>query len=125
MTHAYSITEESRSETDARVSLVLALRDGWAAADAQIATLWPDCRRAGAELVVVTTLAASQVAAARARYSGVNFVAAAADTGLDTLRALGMDAAGGDIVALVDPRNPHWERLTRRLLGTARAGALS
>jgi hypothetical protein len=125
MTHAYSITEESRSEHEARVTLVLALQEGWPVVDAQVAALWPHCRRAGAELVVACTAAASQLAAARVRYAGARFVAAAPGTGVDALRGLGMEAASGDIVALLDRRDAGADAWARFLLGVTRAELVS
>ena len=104
MTLLYSITPESTSRTDATKSVVLALDESWSAVDAHVAVLLPQCRRTGAELVVACVAAPAQLAAARARYPGVRFVGASPGASIPVLRRLGIEAAGGDIVSLLDAR---------------------
>lgn len=104
MTLLYSITPESTSRTSARKSVVLALDESWSSIDAQVAALSSQCRRTGAELVVVCTVPAAQLATARSRYPGVRWVGAPAGESLRTLRRLGTEAASGDIITLIDSR---------------------
>ena len=104
MTLLYSITPESTSHTDARRSVVLALDESWTVVDARVAVLWSQCRRTGAELVVACTVPAPQLLAARSRYPGVRFIGAAPGTACAALRRLGIEAASGDIVSLIDAR---------------------
>jgi hypothetical protein len=104
MTLLFSITPDTTTNAGARRSLVLALDESWAVVDAQIAAYWPQCRRTGTELVVVCTLSSQQLLLAQSRYPGVHLVGAAIGQPLRTLRHLGIQAASGDIVSLIDSR---------------------
>jgi hypothetical protein len=112
MSHPQLFTERQPvCDSVPKESLVLALTEGWSSVDARIAAVWPECRRQGVELVVVSAVTTAQLAAARSRYPGARFIAAAAGTAPAQLRRLGLDAATGHIVTMVDSRTANLGRL--------------
>lgn len=87
--------------------------------DACLASLRDQCTRWSAELIVARAGRAGDVTALAARYPGARFVACAPGATVPELRAAGMQAAGGDIVALTEDHcvaAPDW--LTELLSGT-------
>jgi hypothetical protein len=91
-----------------RVSLVVAVLDPAATVD-RLATLAAAVESADVEIVLAWGAAAAE--AARLVRPGVLTVTAAAGTPLGSLRRLGMEAATGDLVVLVDEPSEldaHW-----------------
>ena len=105
------ISDETENGTRARESVVLALTEGWMAVDSRVAEVWPHCRHHGMELVVVCVANTAQLAAARVRYPGARFVPAVPGAELRVLRRMGLEAATGDIVTVVDSRAESLGRL--------------
>lgn len=71
--------------------------------DACLASLLPQCRALGAETIVARACSDPvEIAEMEAAYPSVRFVRAPADATIPQLRAAGMAAAGGDIVALTE-----------------------
>jgi hypothetical protein len=81
------------------VSVVVASRAERALLDACLGALVPQCNRCGAELVVARAGASAELQAA---YPSVLWIGAPQDTTLPALRAIGMAAAEGDVVALTE-----------------------
>jgi hypothetical protein len=67
------------------------------------------CRRFGAEIIVMVPGSESDVAALRRSFPFARIVAAPADLRREELRGLGLQEAGGDIVAFTDECAAHGE----------------
>ena len=98
------ISDETENGTRAKESVVLALTEGWMTVDSRVADVWPHCRHNGVELVVVCVANTPQLAAARVRYPGARFVPATPGAALPALRRMGLEAATGDIITVIDSR---------------------
>lgn len=98
------MSDEMESGTRAKESVVLALTEAWLVVDSRVAGVWPHCRHHGVELIVVCVANTPQLAAARVRYPGARFVAAAPGAPLPALRRMGLEAATGDIITVIDSR---------------------
>jgi glycosyltransferase involved in cell wall biosynthesis len=81
------------------VSVVVASRAERTLLDACLGALLPQCSRLGAELVVAR---AGSTVDLEAAYPAATWIAAPADASLPALRAAGMAAAEGDVVALTE-----------------------
>jgi glycosyltransferase involved in cell wall biosynthesis len=115
----------TRSETAAvrdgapAVSVVVASFREERLLDACLASLRGQCAQWAAELIVARAGTTAEVAALAARHAGVRFVPAPPRATVPELRAAGMRAAGGDIVALTEDHcvaTADW--LTELLSGT-------
>lgn len=74
-------------------------------------SLADQCRERDAAIIVARASSPSDTAALRAEYPGVQFVDAPPSSSIPALRAIGMAAAGGDIVALTEDHcivSPDW-----------------
>lgn len=111
MAHQQMISAESENGSRAKESVVLALTESWLTIDSRVAEVWPHCRMNGVELVVVCAANTPQLAAARIRYPGARFVPAMPGTTVPALRRLGLDAATGDIITVIDSRAGSLSRL--------------
>jgi hypothetical protein len=112
MAHPQRFTEQQPTVDHLpKESVILALTDSWATVDARVAAIWPQCRRKGTELVVVCAATLPQLATARSRYPGARFVVATSGAALGQLRRLGLEAASGHIVTMVDSRSSSVGRL--------------
>lgn len=93
------------------ISVVVASRRDLKLLNACLNGLLPQCRQVGADIFVARAGAASELAELAAAYPTVHFIAGPVDATIPVLRAAGMAAADGDIVALTEDHcvvAPNW-----------------
>ena len=111
-----------------RLSVVVTSSGDRVALAAALDSILPQCRRLGAELVVVSTQWRGQLEALRHSFFGARFVAAPTESGAAQQRALGLAECDGDIVVFTTdgaPVDEHWlaSALPKGALERARLGA--
>lgn len=137
--HCDERVDEARNPPGARrvrlasvpsVSVVVASSGPLERLETLLAELEELCGAIGAEIVVARAAAATELEALRAARPGIRFVDVAAGASTEALRAAGLDAAGGDVVRILEdgrPPGPGWiEPLAaalRRGGGESAAGA--
>lgn len=98
-------------------SVVIVSRGDFAALEACMARLNAPCRRFAAEILIVAPLPEHEVAMLRERFPEARVLVAPADRGENDLRAVGIQEAGGDIVAFTedcDNRGEEWLAVLER-----------
>lgn len=106
-----------------RLSVVVASFRERRLLDECLGSVLPQCAQWGAELVVARAGSAADVRAVAEGYPGARVVACAAGSTVPELRAAGLRAASGDIVALTEDHCIAAEGWLAELLSGYRAGA--
>jgi GT2 family glycosyltransferase len=91
-----------RLGTAPTVSVVVASNRDKSLLHACLGSLVPQCQRLNAELLVARAGASADVNAISKSYPAVRFIAAPVEASIPQLRAIGMAAAAGDVVALTE-----------------------
>ena len=94
-----------------RVSVTVASNRSAELLKACLASLVSQCSALGAELIVVRTAPPADVSALEREWPSVRFIAAPMDATIPELRGRGLEAAGGDLVALTEDHcvaTPGW-----------------
>ena len=92
--------------TQPRISVIVTSAGDRGVLVAALEEIIPQCRRAGAELIVVSTQWRGPIDSLRHSFSGVRFVAVSPDATGTQLRAAGMAEADGDIVVFTSDASP-------------------
>lgn len=87
-----------------------------------IATLSPRCRRLGAELLVVSSVASSLIGNLARRHQHARFISASANATTAQLRAIGAREAAGDVIVFADERDANFDSWIDSLRAFVRAG---
>jgi hypothetical protein len=115
-------TRPSRPSRDGRprISLVTVAVDDSPTALRELADRALHWQRLGVEFVVVCAKRQTAAVSASAIFSGARLVYGSADATLAQLRSLGLAAAGGDVVVLVDSDDPTDEGWIEQLCASHR-----